>query len=80
MKKFTLASIAASALLVSLLSWRTDATALTAPIRPSAVPKPAFAIQKVGCLLAGRYCRVGYHWVCGLPPNPDRRRCHCIPC
>jgi hypothetical protein len=60
MKKFTLASIATSVLLVSLISWRTDATALTAPIKTSAVPKPAFAIQKVGCLLAGRYCRVGY--------------------
>jgi hypothetical protein len=30
--------------------------------------------------LAGRYCGVGSHWVCGLPPNPERRRCHCVPC
>jgi hypothetical protein len=78
MTKFTLALIVAAVLLAGLLLQKSDATALTGPARPSAMPNSA--IQKAGCLLAGRYCRVGYHWVCGLPPNPERRRCHCVPC
>ena len=78
MTKLTLTLIAA-VLLAGLLSWNSDATALTSPLAKLAPPKSS-AIQKAECLLAGRYCRVGYHWVCGLPPNPERRRCHCVPC
>jgi hypothetical protein len=59
-------------------TWKPTATALATP--PIAIAKTGNGFQKAGCLLAGRYCRVGYHWVCGLPPNPERRRCHCVPC
>ena len=73
-------TLIAAVLLAGLLSWKSDATALTSPLAKPAAPESSYAIQKAGCLLAGRYCRVGYHWVCGLPPNPERRRCHCVPC
>jgi hypothetical protein len=78
MPKLTLALIGAL-LLAGLLAWKSDATALTSPLAKPPAPK-SYAIQKAGCFLAGRYCRVGYHWVCGLPPNPERRRCHYVPC
>jgi hypothetical protein len=78
MTKLTLTLITA-VLLVGLLSWKSDATALTSHLAKPTAPM-SYAIHKAGCLLAGRYCRVGYHWVCGLPPNPERRRCHCVPC
>jgi hypothetical protein len=61
MKKLALTLIAA-ALLAALLSWKSDATALTGPLAKPA-PPGSYLIQKTGCLLAGRYCRVGYHWV-----------------
>jgi hypothetical protein len=76
MSKLTLI---AAVLLAGLLPWKSDATALTSPVVTPAAPE-SYPIQRVGCLLAGRYCRVGFHWVCGLPPNPERRRCHCVPC
>jgi hypothetical protein len=79
MTKLTLALTAAAALLGGFLL-KSDATALPVIVGPPAVTKNYFSIQKAGCLLAGRYCRVGFHWVCGLPPNPERRRCHCVPC
>ena len=78
MTKLTLTLIAA-VLLAGLFLWKSDATALTSTLSTPTTPK-SYAIQKAGCLLAGRYCRIGYHWVCGLPPNPERRRCHCVPC
>jgi hypothetical protein len=79
MTKPTLTLIAA-VFLAGLLSWKSDATALTGSLAKPTAPESSHAIQKAGCLLAGRYCRVGFHWVCGLPPNPERRRCHCVPC
>ncbi len=70
----------AAVLLAGLLMWKAEATTLTAAIRPLAMAKSYSPVQKAGCLLAGRYCGVGFHFVCGLPPNPERRRCHCVPC
>lgn len=69
----------AAALLAGLLTWKAEATTLTGAVSPSGATNYSL-IQKTGCLLDGRYCRVGFHWVCGLPPNPERRRCHCVPC
>ena len=80
MTKLTFALTAAAVLLGGFLLLKTDATALPGIVGPSAAAKNGFSTQKAGCFLAGRYCRVGFHWVCGLPPNPDRRRCHCVPC
>jgi hypothetical protein len=80
MKKLTLALIVVTGLLGGLLLLKSDATALTGLIGAPAVTKKYPSIQKAGCFLAGRYCRVGFHWVCGLPPNPEGRRCHCVPC
>jgi hypothetical protein len=80
MTKVTIALTAVAVLLAGLILWNADATALSGAVRSLAAPSSQFTIKKAGCLLAGRYCRVGYHWVCGLPPNPERRRCHCVPC
>ena len=80
MTRFTLALTAAAVLLAGLLLLKSDAIALTGRVRSPAETKNYLSIQKVGCFLAGRYCRVGFHWVCGLPPNPERRRCQCVPC
>lgn len=80
MKKLKLALIAVTGLLGGLLLSKSDATALAGLVGAPAVTKKYPSIQKAGCFLAGRYCRVGFHWVCGLPPNPERRRCHCVPC
>jgi hypothetical protein len=80
MTKLTFAPIAAAVLLGGFLLLQSDATALPVIVGASAATKNYSSIQKAGCFLAGRYCRVGFHWVCGLPPNPERRRCHCVPC
>ena len=76
----TLALIAAAVLLGGFLLMKSNATALPGFVEPRAATKNDLLIQKTGCLLAGRYCGVGFHWVCGLPPNPERRRCHCVTC
>jgi hypothetical protein len=76
----TFALTAAAVLLAGLLLLSSHATALTGSSWPPTASKNYLSIQKAGCLLAGRYCRVGFQWVCGLPPNPERRRCHCVPC
>ena len=78
MTKLTLALTAT--LLGGFLLLKSDAAALPGLVDPPAVTKNHFSIQKAGCFLDGRYCRTGFHWVCGLPPNPERRRCHCVPC
>ena len=70
----------AAVLLAELLTWNAEATTLTVAIRPLAMAKSYSPVRRTGCLLAGRYCGVGFHFVCGLPPNPERRRCHCVPC
>jgi hypothetical protein len=81
MTKLALALIAAAIVLVGGLALMSPATALFAPANPTGlIQGQALPVHKAGCLLAGRYCRVGYHFVCGLPPNPERRRCHCVPC
>ena len=79
-KNPTLALTAVAVLLGGLLLLKSDATALPGLVGAPALTKKYSSIQKAGCFLAGRYCRVGFHWVCGLPPNPERRRCHCVPC
>jgi hypothetical protein len=79
-KNPTLALTAVAVLLGGLLLLKSDATALPGLVGAPALTKKYSLIQKSGCFLAGRYCRVGFHWVCGLPPNPERRRCHCVPC
>ena len=79
-KNPTLALTAVAVLLGGLLLLKSDATALPGMVGAPALTKKYSSIQKAGCFLAGRYCRVGFHWVCGLPPNPERRRCHCVPC
>jgi len=78
MTKVKLALIVSTAVLIGLFTWKPTATAVSTP--PNPIAKTGNGFQKAGCLMAGRYCRVGYHWVCGLPPNPERRRCHCVPC
>ena len=50
------------------LTWKAEATTLMVAIRPLAMAKSYSPFQKAGCLLAGRYCGVGSHFVCGLPP------------
>ena len=81
MTKLTLAlSVAAAVLLAGMPTWKAEAISLTGAISQPAVTKSYSPVQRAGCLLAGRYCGVGSHWVCGLPPNPERRRCHCVPC
>jgi hypothetical protein len=67
----------AAVLLAGLLTWKAEAATFMDAISPAKSYAP---VRKAGCLLAGRYCGVGFHWVCGLPPNPERRRCHCVPC
>jgi hypothetical protein len=78
MTKLTLALAATAALFVATANWKAEA--LTGAFGQPAVVKSHSPVQQAGCLLAGRYCGVGSHWVCGLPPNPERRRCHCVPC
>ena len=73
-------ALTATTLLGGFLLLKSDAAALPGLVDPPAVTKNYFSIQKAGCFLDGRYCRAGFHWVCGLPPNPERRRCHCVPC
>ena len=68
----------AAMLLAGLLTWKAEATTLTVAIRPLAMAKSYSPFQKAGCLLAGRYCGVGSHFVCGY--HRERRRCHCVPC
>ena len=77
--KLAVAVSVSAMLLAGLLTWKAAAATVTEPTL-SAVAKNSSLIQKTGCLLAGRYCGVGSHWVCGLPPNPERRRCRCVPC
>jgi hypothetical protein len=71
MTKLTLALTAA--LLGGFLLLKSDAAALPGLVDPPAVTKNHFSIQKAGCFLDGRYCRAGFPWVCGLPPNPERQ-------
>jgi hypothetical protein len=71
--------LAATILGTGLFAWQVGATPVTEAVSPSALSNHSL-IEKTGCLLAGRYCGVGFHWVCGLPPNRERRRCHCVPC
>jgi hypothetical protein len=80
MTKLACALTATAAVLLAGLTWKAEATTLTEAIRLLAMAKSYSPFQKAGCLLAGRYCGVGFHFVCGLPPNPERRRCHCVPC
>ena len=80
MTKLTLAFAATAVLLAAMLTWQADATSLTGAVSRPPLAKTHSPVQHAGCLLAGRYCGVGSHWVCGLPPNPERRRCHCVPC
>ena len=81
MTKLTLAlSVAAAGLLAGMPKWKADATSLTGAVSQPAVTKSYSPVQQAGCLLVGRYSGVGSHWVCGLPPNPERRRCRCVPC
>ena len=79
MTKLTLALLAAT-LLAAMPTWQAEATSLTGAVSRPTVTKSHSPVQQAGCLLAGRYCGIGSHWVCGLPPNPERRRCHCVPC
>jgi hypothetical protein len=71
-------SIAATVLLAMTFAWRAEASPVTPDLYTAT--KHHSLIQEGGCQLDGRYCRLGYHWVCGLPQNPERRRCHCVPC
>jgi len=73
-------SATAAVLLAGLLTLKAEATTFTGVLGPPAPAKSYSPLRKAGCLLAGRYCGVGFHWVCGLAPNPERRRCHCVPC
>jgi hypothetical protein len=77
MSKLAVIVSVSAMLFAAFLTWRAEATPVT---EHSAVARTSPLIQKTGCLLAGRYCGVGSRWVCGLPPNPERRRCHCVPC
>jgi hypothetical protein len=72
--------VAAIVLCAGLQAWQAQATSLTGVLNRSATITSSSPVHHAGCLLAGRYCGVGSHWVCGLPPNPERRRCHCVPC
>jgi hypothetical protein len=78
--KVTLALTGTAVLLGGFLLLKSDAAALPGLVDLPAVTKNYFSIQKAGCFLDERYCRAGFHWVCGLPPNPERRTCHCVPC
>lgn len=81
MTKLALALLAATAVLLAAMpTWQAEATSLIGAVSQPPVTKSHSPVQEAGCLLAGRYCGVGSHWVCGLPPNPERRRCHCVPC
>jgi hypothetical protein len=80
MSKLAVTAAVSAMLLAAFLTWKADAITLTGAANSSVVTKNTSLFRKTGCFLAGRYCGVGSHWVCGLPPNPERRRCHCVPC
>ena len=68
MTRLVCALTATAAVLLAGLTWKAEATTLMVAIRPLAMAKSYSPFQKAGCLLAGRYCGVGSHFVCGLPP------------
>jgi hypothetical protein len=73
MTRLVCALTATAAVLLAGPTWKDEATTLIVAIRPLAMAKSYSPFQKAGCLLAGRHCGVGFHFVCGLPPNPERR-------
>ena len=67
MTRLVCALTATAAVVAPGLTWKAEATTLMVATRPLAMAK-SYSPQKAGCLLAGRYCGVGSHFVCGLPP------------
>jgi hypothetical protein len=65
-------SLAATMLLAMTFAWEAEAWPVTADLHTAT--KHRSLIQDAGCQLDGRYCRLRYHWVWGLPQNPERRR------
>jgi hypothetical protein len=80
MTKPALALLTVAVLLGGVLLINSGAAALSGALFRELPANSHPPVQKAGCYLAGRYCGVGFHFVCGLPPNPERRRCHCVPC
>lgn len=75
MRKFALAAtIATGMLMAGSMSWRAETMPLPQTAALPQTLKQLLPVEKAACGGPGRYCRTGFHWVCGP------RHCWCARC